>query len=490
MGTGRLTRDLSNLTDAQKSLISESGLCVGVDSTGTFRMYGGTMDGTGQTSTGAGGAVTGMNENSTIQIFGGTIKGVTGNTAGCIYSNGPVLLAGGTLQGGKGNIGGVYMSDYSATAVLTLTGDATVTGNFKTDGTTVANIKCLASRFVIAGTYAGTAGLTVSSPSAGAVVGVSDNANVTNATLTVDNQEQFQVVTSGTQLKLVAPGNSVAKQIIGNDVEYYETMEQAIAAYKGGKNYLILMQDVAAATLTVPTKIDLAGHDIAEVNLTGNGKLEITDSATDDFTVEDADGYGTVPASANATAGKGYVMITEGDKVSAHRLEVILTELSLRPSAAGIYYRSSFGGDEIVKKHITTFGLALRANSAPDEAYIAADTEGKTHCEFDASSWNTGTKNSANSVILKDIMKEENGYLLNKHNAEIPVYGVPYVVLDGQMIMGTAYDYTLRQIVETVNAGFNKLSETEKTGLRELYETYETVMKTWKVDKIAEKIVD
>ena len=139
----------------------------------------------------------------------------------------------------------------------------------------------------------------------------------------------------------------------------------------------------------------------------------------------------------------------------------------------------------MIKAHISAFGLSLRASAAPDEAYILADTENKTHCEFAGSSWVVGSgDNSAYSVILTGILKPDNGYAFNKRNAEIPVYGVSYVILDGQMILGQSRNYTLRQFVEIVNDRFESLVDVKKESISGLLDSYRLVMRDWDIDQI------
>lgn len=487
VGGGYFKRDLSNLTETELASINYSGMIVGMGGNATFRLYDGKLDGQGQTATAAGGTIAGTVATNTIQIYGGEVIGCVAISGGCLFNNGTTLLCGGTFTGGRitgsSGGGGVYVG-----GTLTLTGDATVTGNYAADGTTLSNIRCSASKLTVKDTYVGTAGIIVSSPAVGKVVGISSNADISGAALTVDNEPLYEIVTSGTQLKLATSKNAVVKQTNGNDVEYYETVEQAIQDYQGGDAYLTLMEDAAAVTLTVPTKIDLAGYDIAEVTLDSEGSLILVDSATDDFTVEDSDGYGTVPASANATAADGYILITEDEKTSAHRLDLTLTGLTLRPSVTGLYYRGQFGGDEVIKKHITDYGISLRANAAPDETYITEDTDNQFRSCYSSDRWLTGKitedREGQNGVILSGIMKEDNGYVINKRNAAIPVYGVAYAIVDGKMILGQDRNFTLRQFFEAANAQYEKFDETGKNNLRGVYEQYALVMRTWDIGNI------
>ena len=79
------------------------------------------------------------------------------------------------------------------------------------------------------------------------------------------------------------------------------------------------------------------------------------DSQTDDYTVEDEAGYGRIRAvsgdvrglpESSALAESGYLMITEVDGVSFHRVSLQLTAMTLRASRAkDVYLEETETGD-------------------------------------------------------------------------------------------------------------------------------------------------
>ena len=226
-------------------------------------------------------------------MTGGAINNATSTGyGGGIYSKGTVTLLGGSITGNTAADGaGVYMDD--SAAQLILSGNANVTGNYMTDGTTANNIRATSSQLTISGTYTGTAGITVSSPSVGKVVGISDNANIAGANLTLDGVAGYTVAADGAQLKVAQIGAPVIKDDNGNG---YPSIEQAVQNASAG-SVLALVDDVTDnITLEKDAAIDLAGFSITgTVTYVNDAKLILSDSNTADYTVEDGKGYGTVP---------------------------------------------------------------------------------------------------------------------------------------------------------------------------------------------------
>ena len=154
----------------------------------------------------------------------------------------------------------------------------------------------------------------------------------------------------------------------------------------------------------------------------------------------------------------------------------------------GIYFGSRFAGDEKVKSQVTEYGVALQANSAPTAESIAADTLNKTHAGTAGSNWQPGMEGNSNyGVLLKDIMKPENGYAFNKRNASYQIYGVAYMRLaDGTILLSEARNFTLKQVVEAVDAQWDKLGDNQKSTVAAMYQKYTQVMNAWSIPNLKE----
>ena len=258
-------------------------------------------------------------------------------------------------------------------------------------------------------------------------------------------------------------------------------------------DHVVLTEDRATLSVTENTCLDLNGFDITEELLVSqNATLQIKDSQTDDYTVEDGAGYGMIAAiSGNAEAAEGYMMICEEGKTSFHRLNLDTVGVIFRPETVGVYYRSQFGGDEVVKRNIAAYGMAMGAGEEPSFAP-------RTYTRrTDISAWQTGadtkgnSKNLANGTLLKNIMEENFSVAINGRRAELPLYSCAYVELpDGSRIVGDAVSYTLRQIVEGtgeftgVEASFETLEEVQKNALATMYTAYAPVLDNWRLPQI------
>ena len=290
-----------------------------------------------------------------------------------------------------------------------------------------------------------------------------------------------------TGMYLVAAAADASNAAAQIGTEYYASFAEALTAYPGDDSVIILHADVSAPfTMEDDLHIDLAGHSItAQITHTA-GTLYIMDSNTDDYTVDDGKGYGTVPYSTNVVAAEGYLLHTENAVASAHAYDVRLTSVAQRASAVGMYFGSTFMGDEIVKSKVSEFGVSLRVGKAPDAAYIQADTGLKTHTRLLQDSWVVGANaDDFYGTVVQNVMLPGNGDAMNSHNANIPVFGNSYIKLaDGSFLFGSAYSYSLKELTELSDD--MTLTDDQLGYLTEMYGKYRSVMADWDIPQIKE----
>lgn len=168
---GVITRDLSLIAEEYASTITNWGLMMIInDSTvGNITFYAGTMDATGMVA-GGGSCVAQLSANAVFTMYGGTAKGGSIASSGVIYATGPVKLYGGLVTGAIGqkqsNAGygvRIVSLDKDRVGKLYLAGDASVTGNYRANGTTPNNILVSTGyeNFTVIGKYTGTAGISL-----------------------------------------------------------------------------------------------------------------------------------------------------------------------------------------------------------------------------------------------------------------------------------------------------------------------------------------
>ena len=415
---------------------------------------------------------------ASMNIYGGTFYGASlsdtlhGYTAkdGCgsaIYMYGASkLLIGGDariISGAVPSHGfGTCIYVHDKTCKVTLQGSADVDQIYfpEINGTNL----------IVSGAYTGAANIQLGADIALADsvdIGTSDNADLSGATVTCVNDDNYALLASGTDLIL----QRKAVAYIGQTP--YCTLQAAVNAAEAADTIRLVADIAETVSVTKNATLDLNGYGISKVVADG-GTLFCFDSQTDDYDV--ADGvYGKLTG--NAVAAEGYLAVTEADGTSFHKVDLAITAMSLRASDVGVYYKSSFLGDEVVAKSIAKYGVALNIHEAPSAANMATTSAYSYFTNF-ASGSNNGT-------LLKNIMKTSNADKNNERNANISVYGAPYILTTtGEYIFGETVQRSLRQQLEAIDAAWNSYSEAAQKTVIAMYRKYANVMKNWNISNI------
>ena len=226
--------------------------------------------------------------------------------------------------------------------------------------------------------------------------------------------------------------------------------------------------------------LDLNGFYITgDTSVTSGATLSVKDSQTDDYTIEDSNGYGKIlGAISGVRAEDGYIMIAEADGVSFHRVHLQLTDMTLRPSAVGVYYKCNFTGDEIVAQHVDRYGVALSVSGEP-----ATDNPGI--CSWYDSFTPGKGSNAANGTLLQGIMKTTNTEAENAENAEMVIYGRAYILTkDGRYIFSECVNRSFREQLELVDEQWNELTAQQQLAVLDLYQSYESIIGRWDIPNI------
>ena len=264
-------------------------------------------------------------------------------------------------------------------------------------------------------------------------------------------------------------------------------LSQVVSSFVTRDDALIRLGCNQTETFTMPGnfRLDLNGHSISGVNANGY-KLTVSDSATDDYDIDDGV-YGTITGG-NVQAADGYLAITENGKTSYHKYEMALTELVVNPVLKGITYKSSFRGDQLVKAQVKEFGIAMRAYAAPNETGIWTDADQTIRVALGKDQWQTGNADAAiKSVYVSSIIDPEIEPAMNQARANVSVYGRSYIQLeDGTMLLSDAENFTMQSAVEHIDTYFNSshLTDANRAALMEMYKDYDGFMKNWNIPNI------
>ena len=456
-----------------KSITTLGGV-VGV-SGGIFNMYGGCVDATQCVLT----------DDSAEKV---TIDGC--GAAIAAYSGGKVNLAGGQVIAGKANAVGygdcVYI--HNANSPVVLEGDAQVEEVYFAASSE--------ENFSISGAYTGAATLAFGSAvelSEGLKIGnLIYNGSITSAELRCEAEGYF-VDVSGTDLLLTyANPNAEASVIVGSTVSNYDTWEEAFEKANGG--CIRLNKSITEnVNIKKDTYLDLNGCSITgALDIDKDITLYCMDSETDDFTVRDDKGYGklTNVTGLGTICGlsldeqiteNAYFMIEKEGEYSFHCIDLQLKAMTLRPESAGVYYKSVFGADEMVKDYVSAYGVALSIIAEPTAENLESLCKRTVFTDFQAGGHDLDTT----STLLTNVMMESNPDLRNTQNAKTPVYGRAYILLkNGTYLFGNPAKRTLQEQVESVSDIWDGLTTAQKDSVYTMYTTYQNVMKSWDIINI------
>lgn len=280
---------------------------------------------------------------------------------------------------------------------------------------------------------------------------------------------------------------------VDNSGNMYTDFFKALADSVAGSK-LILANNVSGnVTVAKDLCIDLNGHSVTGTVTVKDGfTLYGADAQTDDYTIRDAAGYGKIKVICEGNgkvqglpeeselAKDGYLMVTEGEEISFHRVNLQITHMTLRASEAGVYFQSDFAGDELGAARVAKFGVVMSLTEAPTAEDLKKDYGYSWFAGFEA-----GENNQNTSTLLKNVMKETNPDLINNRNANMPVYGRTYVLLtDGTYLFGGIVARSLRQQVEGVDMIWESLNTEQQFSAIAMYRLYEPVMKHWDIPEI------
>ena len=432
-----------------------------------------------------------LNVAGTYNLYNGSVENgqsvwVGGNIF--VTTTGAFNMYGGKVVGGNAKQTG---NSVACRGSVLLSGDASINELYLYPNTSEGG-PALSEMLTVEGKYTGTVKIRASGIKSGLDVGTAVNADFSGAKVTTTSSSVSGFAAHGKDLLLIGSTGVIRMEgttILGS----YPSLDAAMEAYTGMHEKLVLMADVADVVLTKDVCLDLNGYDITGT-VTGNGTLYCMDAHTDDFTV--ADGvYGTAPACDQvqpvskgvACTTYGYLMTQEEGKVSFHRIKMIVTAVSLRPSEAGIYYTCSFGGDEVVTAMIKSFGMLVSIEGDPialnPNAVVGRTT--MTAAQF-------GADTNTTSTLISGIMKQSNSAQINATNAQTAIYGRTYVELtDGNCLYGECISKSLQdQICGTaemvgINRMWDGLTVAQKRAVMDMYTAFEATMSTWEISTIS-----
>ena len=440
----------------------------------TIKINGGTIY--GSQVTGAGGAI--WMSGGTLEMTGGTIYGGTsqGSGGGALYVSGStVRLTGGTITGGSGPYGGnVHVTSNSSTDGLEL-GACTITGGTASGAgkdiylSGTGKLKVLKSFAGTSYIAVNTAHLTDTTPGATLDTGLDSAEGYFPGKLILESlSAKPQLCGAEGESGLYIASAALADE--KGNLTWYAHNASAVANY-GDAAYLV----PAAGALTLTGgdyTVDLAGKILA---ITGTGTVTCFDSSNDTYTT-----YGTATISGPALVNTGYqtvagrncVTLVKDGVYSFHRLDMGITQVSIRPSAAGMYYSGTWYADATLKAQIRSYGVAVSVVKMPDSAFMELGS-GAAWTAFAGSTLENGTPMTG--CIVSGILKTG---AANDERARMKIYAATYVVLEGGAVLlgEKTADYSLYDVMKLMD---ETAYAANAEALEKFYKTWEYPMKNW-----------
>lgn len=484
---------------------------------GTFNMNGGTMSGGKSTNQGGLAFVAG-----TFNMTGGT---ATANTASTSNARGF------RVQGGKMNMSGdakvisankstgdgidlLRTGSNTAAGVLTLAGNASVVGpNGELDNNIrVQNYSNKSSKLSIAADWNGQTsvwyeylfGTTYKTTDYSIGMTIDDAFGVSTGeytgTLLMEGAANNPPLYAGDNGTLqVAQVQLCTYNLPKLDAQWFKTGTEAAAAAEAG-DYISIY---AAGTMDIGEKDVLVDFNGFDCTVTGTGVLSIMDAAGDSF-----DGtlakitYNNVANKAqNPYNDNQYIALSNGDGTySAHRIDLRISAVSVRPGSAGVYYTAALDCDDTLRSAFSAAGVAVSLDSIPGEDFAQKTLYTKL---------TTLAEDEFTGVLINEILKS--GEATNDTRGKQTIYANAYATftVDGQSltVLADTYNagltkgnflpghtytaYSLYDVMSAIDLRWRSLSETAQTSvLEKLYNGYDNVMHDWDLQYMIGKVKD
>ena len=270
--------------------------------------------------------------------------------------------------------------------------------------------------------------------------------------------------------KLVLGGIAVIKA--DGNVDWVVDMADALAA-STADSYIKIFSD-SAVELTKDCTVDLNGKTLT---VSGNYTVYGMDSSGDNYT----EGTGRLNLTEGARTAlrtsvfddREYISIQQGSTVTYHRLGMKLTDVTIRTSNSGVFYKASWDCDSTLAALVESYGVALSLYKEPDENFASDDQVLITN--YDGAELVSGEKQEG--VVITNVMKQGLSAANNDQRGQMPIYAKAYLTFkDGTQLLSDGADYSLKTAMERLDG----LISTDPTHFRRYTNDARAFYETWK----------
>lgn len=267
-------------------------------------------------------------------------------------------------------------------------------------------------------------------------------------------------------------------QLVKADGTTTETADPLADWVAGDYAYVKLNGDTVLTDLNgADITVDLNGFNL---NAGGSGNVKLLDSANDAYDAERCgrltlDGQVTVAAEATAPNGRRYIAVTDENGTTAHRLDMPLTTVTLRPSEAGMYYKAKYSCDAVLAEQVTAYGVAVSLQNMPGADF---KTDKATHYTIASETFKNGVEVNSGSVF--GIMKATLSAGENAQRGEMKIYANPYINIGENTLVGNSdISYSLRDLMKLVEENYYTYDVQSRNDIRSFYKHWANKGMDW-----------
>jgi len=227
--------------------------------------------------------------------------------------------------------------------------------------------------------------------------------------------------------------DAAGKTVFAQDV----SAEWATGKYQ----YIRLFGDVELALDGQEIVVDLCGNDL---KVTGSGAVKAFDTANDTF---DESACGVLLAGSGITVEKGfqapngntYIAVTENGLTTLHRMQILLNTVTLRTSAAGVYYKATYNCDQTLSGLVENYGVVVSLYNMPGADFMTEPEAGNFNGWTEAAApFRSGVVATSGSVF--GILKDTRSAGLNDRYGKMKIYANAYIELGDEIFVANTAD--------------------------------------------------
>lgn len=290
----------------------------------------------------------------------------------------------------------------------------------------------------------------------------------------------------------VKAGYKAYEVSINGATRYLVTAEGAIEV-AADKSYIKLLDNVEIADVSnIP--VDLNGYTLT----VGNGTVTAFDSANDEYEASEGKVVGATSVETDYVAPNGnrYIALEENGAYSLHRLNLRLTNATLRAGTddknMGLYYKAAVSCDDTLAGKVDAYGVVLSLEDMPGDDFLTAAGDKYTVVE-NGLEMNEAHTAVTNSGSVFGIMKKTNKASVNTEHGEMDIYANAYLVVDGKLVLADTENggtkngvaYSLYDVLKLIDDNWTKdYTEAQQQTVRAFYSYWNEYGMTWEFKNI------